>query len=427
MCQGSASSEDSPLLTGAGVREAPRSTDGVKSAHAVLLGQAIALSLACANAASSTLENYYQIRVPTFQTGIVYFLLSFHLVHLYRRRRIKGRFADHAGCKEKSHEMQHLSIEDADGSQADATAIPQPGHNFPSVDLSLHTPWYVYLLLATLDVEANYLAMLSFQHTSLSSSMLLTSLSVLSTVLLRQLVFPRARYNRQRLLGVAICLVGGCLWLREEFYRGRDELDAERATEQSQMDAIRGDLLALFAACLYGLNDVCAEFFMKTNNDRAEYLGMLGFFGSIISFGIQVPLLEKDGVQELLADMVDGETSRDPPHSMASALFLLTGFVVLLCFFYTSVMTFLSVYDSTILNLSFQSCPLWAVVLTMVQKSVTNQSGALVATPPATFFLSVAMVVLGMFLYEKHSGHERRDGRDESNDRIEHNRCIDAP
>ena len=35
----------------------------------ILLGQSIALALSCANAASSTLENNYQIKVPTYQTG----------------------------------------------------------------------------------------------------------------------------------------------------------------------------------------------------------------------------------------------------------------------------------------------------------------------------------------------------------------------
>ena len=124
----------------------------------LLIGQSIALSLSCANAASSTLENKYEIRVPTFQTGIVYFILSFHLLLIYWRRR-----------RERIKEQQHQ-------------------HTMHK-NFSLHTPYTTYILLAMLDVEANYLAMLSFQHTSLSSSMLLTSLSVLSTVILRPIIF----------------------------------------------------------------------------------------------------------------------------------------------------------------------------------------------------------------------------------------------
>ncbi|KAL7525351.1 hypothetical protein ACHAXR_000965 [Thalassiosira sp. AJA248-18] len=69
-----------------------------------------------------------------------------------------------------------------------------------------------------------------------------------------------------------------------------------------------------------------------------------------------------------------------------------------------SVMSFLSVYDSTILNLSLQSCPLWAVLLTMIQKSVYENDLVL---PPVMFFVSLTMVIVGMFLYESHSGTER--------------------
>ena len=57
--------------------------------YIILLGQSIALSLSCANAASSRLENKYQIRIPTFQTGIVYVILSFHLIPLFWKERIK--------------------------------------------------------------------------------------------------------------------------------------------------------------------------------------------------------------------------------------------------------------------------------------------------------------------------------------------------
>ena len=85
--------------------------------------------------------------------------------------------------------------------QPKATAPP---HKFPFTNLILHAPWHTYALLAVLDVEANYLAMLSFRHTTLSSSMLLTSLSVLSTVALRRLNLTA---------GVLLILVGGAIAL----------------------------------------------------------------------------------------------------------------------------------------------------------------------------------------------------------------------
>lgn len=379
--------------------------------YVILFGQTIALSLSCANAASSTLENEYQIRVPTFQTGLVYLLLSFHLFWRWCRIKNDGMsesipMNDEGGQSEGV--LHHLSIDDGDSNATiDRRTPQQSSYTVPFTSLPLHTPWHVYLILAILDVEANYLAMLSFQHTSLSSSMLLTSLSVLSTVLLRRLVFQSSTYTTKQHLGIYLCLVGGCLWLRNEFDHGDKGADfgdfANGPTQQSQSYVLYGDLLALSAAFLYGLNDVLAEYFVKTNNDSVEYLGMLGLFGSIFSFIIQVPLVERQSVQQLVARF--GVSSDD---SMG-AMFLLLCFIAMLSYFYISVMSFLSVNDSTILNLSLQTCPLWAVVLTMVQKSMSGEGSGWVAIPPITFFVSLTMVIVGMFLYEKYSENERNE------------------
>jgi len=195
---------------------------GKKWWYVILLGQSIALSLSCANAASSTLENQYQIKIPTFQTGIVYFLLSFHLVHLYwkKQRRIKliqeqnndDDICALAYTPNCSIAEQTCDVEVQLNMENNSHLQQQSRYSFPFTNLKLQTPYTTYILLSILDVEANFLAMLSFQHTSLSSSMLLTSLSVLSTVLLRQFIFKRTLYDRKRLWGVVLCCVGGCLW-----------------------------------------------------------------------------------------------------------------------------------------------------------------------------------------------------------------------
>jgi len=299
-----------------------------------------------------------------------------------------------------------MQQDDSHTSSSNTTIQIQPSYKFPFMTLPLHTPWYTYLLLAILDVEANYLAMLSFQHTSLSSSMLLTSLSVLSTVLLRQVIFRSAKYGRKQLFGVFMCLVGGLLWLRAEVDRDltSDSLDALHSTRQPHTGIVYGDLLALSAACLYGLNDVLAEYYVKSSNDRVEYLGMLGFFGTLFSFFVQVPLLEKDQMQKLIADVATFDDDDDSSNTMAGAIFLLLCFIIMLCSFYMSVTVFLSMYDANILNLSLQTGPLWAVVLTMLQKSMKN-GGALIM-PPVMFFISLTAVMMGMFLYESDARNE---------------------
>ncbi len=47
-----------------------------------------------------------------------------------------------------------------------------------SVRSTLQRKWWQYLLLAGLDVEANFLAVLAYQYTSLSSAMLLDCISI---------------------------------------------------------------------------------------------------------------------------------------------------------------------------------------------------------------------------------------------------------
>jgi solute carrier family 35 protein F1/2 len=223
------------------------------------------------------------------------------------------------------------------------------------------------------------------------------------------------------MFGVLLCLVGGCAWLLEEFYHGSDTanrgLDSIHSPDnQQRLYIFYGDLLALSAACIFGLNDILAEYLLKSTDDqtnsRVEYLGMLGLCGAIFSFGVQVPILEWHKLQQISAELSLG--AHYPPEDvgavMSSAVLgeivlLLLFVVAVLCYFYMSAMTFISMYDSTILNLSLQTCPLWAVVLTMLEQSMTMQLDAKsgwVAIPPAVFFISFTMITLGMILYESH-------------------------
>ncbi|KAL3776727.1 hypothetical protein ACHAW5_010650 [Stephanodiscus triporus] len=229
------------------------------------------------------------------------------------------------------------------------------------------------------------------------------------------------------MLGAALCLVGGCSWLRREFRHAGDddEYDYDYGDDDDHDhddddvdDTVRttayGDLLALVAACIYGLNDVLAEYFLKAGDDGAEYVGMLGLFGAVFSFCVQAPLLgEWDRARMLLGWDARRHRYRcrsffllDDHGGDYSVVALLRYHAVL---FLTSAMAYLSLYDSTSLNLSLQTGPLWAVVLTMIQKSLTEEgnNGGWVGIPPAIFFTSLTLIVVGMFMYESNSGNER--------------------
>ncbi|KAL3775695.1 hypothetical protein ACHAWO_004509 [Cyclotella atomus] len=260
-------------------------------------------------------------------------------------------------------------------------------HFFPLANIQLQTPWHAYLLLAVLDVEANYLTMLSFKHTSLSSSMLLTSLSVFSTLLFRRCIFGKSTtsYNYKKIIGVFVSVVGACIWIRKDFYQNSHDIISSTGRY-----TMVGDCLAVASALIYGLNDVLLEYTVKSNNDRIEYLGMIGLFGFLFSFFIQAPIFERDEIADLMHNFSDVD--------FADVWVLALLFILMMSYFYISVTIFLSVNDATILNLSLQSSPLWAVILTTFVTVGGDVSKF--QLPSTVFFVALAMVVFGMCLYE---------------------------
>ena len=483
--------EDDPSFNG---------DDSRRRYRGLFVGQLISLSLTFANASSSYLSNEHRVHIPTLSTGVVYALLSLRYLAM------RTRAASHRHRRNDDDCDNCDDVEDCDDCVVGDCAIRVDGNgdNQPAKDsdmadatsptrrrrprrprsrrryfpfaqdeLTRHAPWHVYAVLSVLDVEANYLAMVSFRHTSLSSSMLLTSLSVLSTIVLRRMMPPpmmrrigndddighdeRSRRlvvvvgggggsRTRRTIGVTLCLFGGCSWLVREFRRGGDgdgdggnddvvDYDGSDDWGGHAAPVLYGDALALAAACVYGLNDVLAEYFLKASGDDDddgdgdgdgdgdEYLGMIGLFGAAFSFCVQAPLLgEWDRARTLLV----GTTPRDvvasgivseehnfggvvdivPRPTTAAAISLsFLSFVIALFYFYTLAMAYMRRYDSTSLNLSLQSGPLWAVVLTMIRKSLSADGrDGVVGIPPAMFFASFAMILAGMFLYENDTG-----------------------
>ena len=370
---------------------------------AIITGQMIALVLTLGNAASSCLANNYQVSIPTVQTGIVYLLLSFHLVYIhYNQNRNDDDCFEHVQSEPVINDEDMREEELGVGLKHTRNVVT---YKFPFTSLKLHAPWHTYALLSVLDVEANYLAMLSFRHTTLSSSMLLTSLSVLSTVALRTCIIKSGRgtIGGQRLLGVILYLIGGYSWLRREFLqqqRHDEGLHHDNDDDGLPVNMVYGDLLAVSAACIYGLNDVLAEYFLKqASSADVEYVGMLGFFGSLFSLCVQAPLLgEWDRVRTLLREMMHHDDST----KSETILLLFLSFIIMLYCFYTRAMRYMSRYDATSLNLSVQTGPLWAVAIELF--SIGGGS------PPLMFFVSFAMIVVGVFLYEGGTSDNDRCG-----------------
>ncbi|XP_011496405.1 PREDICTED: solute carrier family 35 member F2-like [Ceratosolen solmsi marchali] len=140
-----------------------------------------------------------------------------------------------------------------------------------------------YLLLALIDVEANTLITSSHQFTSLTSIQLLDCVAIPVALALSCLVLG-VRYRMVHIVGVSICLMGvGCL-----VWAGIEDNKDPASTGKNQLV---GDMLCLGGAVLFSIITVLQELAVKSI-DIIEYLGMMGFFGTILC-GSQIAVLER--------------------------------------------------------------------------------------------------------------------------------------
>uniref|UniRef100_A0A7E4V2L6 EamA domain-containing protein n=1 Tax=Panagrellus redivivus TaxID=6233 RepID=A0A7E4V2L6_PANRE len=153
-------------------------------------------------------------------------------------------------------------------------------HNLVNV---LRTRGWKYLILAFVDVEANYIIVYAYQFTNLTSIQLLDC-STIPLVMILSFLFLSVRYQLSHIIGVAICMVGlSCV-----IYA-----DANGGTSGGS-NPLLGDLLCVLSTFFYAISNVSQEFLIK-EFDRYEYLGFIGLFGSLIS-GLQFVIFETKNI-----------------------------------------------------------------------------------------------------------------------------------
>lgn len=240
----------------------------------------------------------------------------------------------------------------------------------PFTRLQIRRHWLLYLAMSVLDVAPNFLQLISLRYTSLTSSTLLGSLTVPSTMLFSRFILARI-FGPLQYLGVLLCVAGGTLTLY---------LDSSATDDRRH--SVLGDGLAILSSVWYGLGDTVAEFAVK-KIDRFEYLGMLGLFGTILS-GLATILLERSAVaaMDISVPVIIG----------------LVIYVISVLLYYSTASWFLVRSDATLLNLSLQAVNLWAVLFSNTR-------------PPLLFFVSLVLVIAGVFVYETPLGEWWCKGR----------------
>jgi len=329
-----------------------------------ILAQLLSISLALSAFCTESLSTYYSINLPTTQSSLVYLLLSLHVLFLLPSKRSLSNPANYPN-----------------------PPVPPPpttssAHTFPFTKLPLQVPWYIYASLSFLDVQANYLVVLAFRYTSITSIALIDCTSI-PFVLLFSLPLLHATFTRLQIAAALVCLAGLLLIVYADTHR--------HGPAANSPDPLKGDLLCLFGASLYALNNVLAEKFVKTYS-RVEYLAFLGLFGTLIST-VQIAVVERDALKDFL-------TTAPPP-----AILLVAGYVMSITSFYIGVSLFLQTSSAALLNISLLTSDVYATVFQVFVEEFT---------PSWLYFVAFAVIVGGVVTFNREEREEREgiEGRE---------------
>lgn len=228
--------------------------------------------------------------------------------------------------------------------------------------------WWKYLLLAILDVEANYLVVRAYEYTTITSIQLLDCFSIPCVMALSWFLL-KTRYSWLHVCGVAICLSGIVVLFISDM-GGNDSTTAS--------DATLGNILCLCGAALYGICNVSQEYLVR-NFDRFEFLTMLGLWGTIVS-GLQVAIFERDEISSV--------------GSQYQVILLVIGFSLCLFTLYSLVPVLLVLSSATFMNLSFLTSDVYTLFFGLFLFGYTLSW---------VYFVSFALVVVGLVLYNRYT------------------------
>ncbi|XP_033833278.1 solute carrier family 35 member F2-like [Periophthalmus magnuspinnatus] len=200
----------------------------------------------------------------------------------------------------------------------------------------LKSKWWKYVLLALVDVEANYTVVKAYQYTTLTSVQLLDCFVVPVLMVLSWWIL-KTRFKLVHYVAVCICVLGVGTMVGADLLAGRDQ--------GSTANILLGDGLVLLSASFYAVSNVCQEYTVK-NLTREEFLGMVGLFGTIIST-IQMVILERTEIGAIHWNWKIG--------------LLFCGFALCLYTLYSCMPIVIKLSSATSVNLSLMTADLFSL------------------------------------------------------------------
>lgn len=221
-------------------------------------------------------------------------------------------------------------------------------------------------MLGLLDVEANYLVVLAFQKTSMTSVALLDQISIPVVVLMTR-ILGLASYKSGHYWGVGICVMGLTVLVSS---------DANSDAEGGQANSLLGDGLVVIGASLYGLANTLQEFIL-VDVEWKTLLSRLGMYGFVISF-VQGCALELDNLTS---------------SGWTWSLFLYAvGFSTAMFAFYSLIPFVLDNGGATFLNISLLTSDLYVLIARLIFVGILGKD-------VVVFLASFLLVASGIGLY----------------------------
>ena len=249
----------------------------------------------------------------------------------------------------------------------------------------------LYLAVAFTDVYANYVTILAFKYTTITSVSLFDALAIPSAMIVSR-IFVGRRYTKVHLLGVMMCCIGIAINILQDYREdkrmeqtdGDDENAQEELIEKDYPYKMTGDILAILGGILFGITNTLGEVAVKNWGTRTEYLGCMSFFATIISL-IQALAFERQEIAEFFGQG-DSESC-----SERQGLTLMFAFSAASIVNYVGISAFLQVSEAAFLNLSLLTGDMWAVAFSVFAEGII---------PPPSFYVALIVTVSGVFIYE---------------------------
>jgi solute carrier family 35 protein F1/2 len=265
-----------------------------------------------------------------------------------------------------------------------------------SSPLSISYPWYWYFLIALCDVEANYLMILAYNYTSMTSIAILDCFAIPCVGFLSY-IFLNAQYKLQHIIGTIISIVGIICTILS------DILMNNSSTEQEYSNPLYGDILALIAAMLYACSNVFQEKTVKYS-DNEEFLGLLGIFGALITF-----------IQGLAVDLKPFLNCQWQNYTIIYFI----SFIIILFTMYTKAAIFLQNNDSLMFNLSLLTSDIYIILFSyFIFGNVLSW----------LYFISYFLLAIGLIIYHTEESPINRniiDNNNNTNILIKNNKSDD--